>query len=179
MFCPNCGKDNSNEQKFCAACGTNLEAVAQALTGREEDFFSKMDSGIDQFLARYSEHVFRRAPQYASERRVARSWQVLGQSVVTTLVDILLFTLMWNLLPLRFFLLVISTPFRLLSERSEAGKFERQIEPGYEPPAVAQRQQLWLGEAASITEGTTRNLTDDVSSSAQTAPITDHLPRSR
>ena len=62
MFCPTCGKDNSQELKFCASCGTNLEAVSQALTGVEEDFFSKMDSGMDYFIARYAEHVFKDAP---------------------------------------------------------------------------------------------------------------------
>jgi uncharacterized membrane protein YvbJ len=31
MFCPKCGRDNLNEQKFCASCGTNLEAVSQML----------------------------------------------------------------------------------------------------------------------------------------------------
>src|SRR5881628_376304 len=100
MFCPTCGKDNSNDLKFCASCGTNLDAVSQALAGREDDFFTKMDSSIDQLVARYSEHVFRSAPEAASQRRVSKSWQLLGQAALTTLVDILLFTLMWNLLPL-------------------------------------------------------------------------------
>src|SRR5204862_3207247 len=99
MYCPTCGKRNSAELKFCAACGTNLEAVSQALTGREEDFFTKMDAGIDQFVGRYAEHVFRHAPQLASERKVARSWQLLGQAALTSLLDLLLFVLMWNMLP--------------------------------------------------------------------------------
>ena len=115
MFCPNCGKDNSLELKYCASCGTNLAAVSQALTGREEDFFTKMDTGIDYFVARYTEHVFRDAPQGVSEHKVAKSWRLLGQAVVTTFVDLLLFTLMWNILPLRFLILCVSTPFRLLA----------------------------------------------------------------
>src|SRR4051812_8854624 len=102
MFCPTCGKDNSLELKYCASCGTNLEAVWQALSGGEEAFFTKMDTGIDQLVARYSEHVFRNAPQSAAERRVSGSWKLLGQAVITSFLDILLFFLMWNLLPLRF-----------------------------------------------------------------------------
>src|SRR6186997_1611615 len=101
MFSPTCGKDNSKELKFCASCGTNLEAVSQALAGREDDFFTKIDTEIDQLVARYAEHVFQNAPQVASERRVSKSWQLLGQAVLTSLLDILLFTLMWNVLPLR------------------------------------------------------------------------------
>lgn len=31
MFCPNCGKKNSTEQKFCRACGLNLEKTAVSL----------------------------------------------------------------------------------------------------------------------------------------------------
>ena len=117
MFCPTCGKDNSQELKFCAACGTNLEAGSQALTGVEEDFFSKMDSGMDYFIARYAEHVFKDAPHNLAERSVKKSWTILGQAAITSLIDILLFTLMWNLLPLRFMILIISTPFRLLARR--------------------------------------------------------------
>ena len=89
MFCPSCGKDNSLELKFCASCGTNLEAVSQALTGVEEEFFSKMDSGMDYFIARYAEHVFKDAPHGLAERGIKKSWTILGQAVVASLVDIL------------------------------------------------------------------------------------------
>jgi hypothetical protein len=159
MFCPTCGKDNSHELKFCASCGTNLEVVSQALTGREDDFFTKMDSGIDQLIARYSEHVFRNAPLAASERKVGKSWQLLGQAVLTTIVDLILFTLMWNLLPLRFCLLVISTPFRLLSERNETSSPQPAVE-AYKPPELPQpAAQLWLDDPVpSVTENTTKHL---------------------
>lgn len=178
MFCPNCGKDNSHELRFCASCGTNLEAVAQALTGREDDFFTKMDGGIDQLVARYSEHVFRDAPQHASERRVVRSWQLLGQAVLTSLLDLLLFVLMWNVLPLRFLILIISTPFRVLSERNEGNrKSQKKIEP-YAPPELSQPlSRLWIGDAVpSVTENTTTNLVkSDAPTSRQPAPTTDQL----
>jgi len=32
MYCPNCGKQNSIEQKFCPSCGLSLEKAAQSLT---------------------------------------------------------------------------------------------------------------------------------------------------
>ena len=31
MYCPNCGKENSTEQKFCRSCGLSLETVVQSL----------------------------------------------------------------------------------------------------------------------------------------------------
>src|SRR5688572_9102815 len=119
MFCPTCGRDNSIERKFCASCGTNLDAVSQALSGSEDDFFTRIDSSLDYFLARYSEHVFKNAPLNAAEQRIGKSWQVLGQSIATSFIDLLLFLLMWNIIPLRFLLLLISTPVRLISEQDK------------------------------------------------------------
>jgi hypothetical protein len=34
MFCPKCATANSEQAKFCRACGTNLETVALALAGQ-------------------------------------------------------------------------------------------------------------------------------------------------
>ena len=31
MFCPNCGKETSAEQRFCRACGLGLEKIVQAV----------------------------------------------------------------------------------------------------------------------------------------------------
>jgi hypothetical protein len=31
MFCPNCGANNSTEQKFCRSCGLNLEKTAESV----------------------------------------------------------------------------------------------------------------------------------------------------
>jgi hypothetical protein len=33
MYCPKCATENSDETKFCRACGANLSLVPQALTG--------------------------------------------------------------------------------------------------------------------------------------------------
>lgn len=158
MFCPTCGRDNSIERKFCASCGTNLEAVSQALSGRDDDFFTKIDTALDHFFARYAEHVFKNAPANAAEQRIGKSWQVLGQSIVTSFVDLLLFSLMWNIIPLRFLMLLISTPIRLVSAQD---KNKRAVMPVNErlpdlPGVVSQR---WLPDSiGSVTEHTTMTL---------------------
>jgi hypothetical protein len=36
MFCPNCGAQAIDGQKFCKTCGTNLELVSDALEGGED-----------------------------------------------------------------------------------------------------------------------------------------------
>ena len=159
MFCPTCGRDNSAGRKFCASCGTNLEAVSQALSGSEDDFFTKIDSGLDHFLARYSEHVFKNAPAHAAEQRISRSWQILGQSLLTSILDLLLFTLMWNVIPLRFLLLLISSPVRLLTQR---GRSRQQALPGTSMADFSETgPPQWLsGSVDSVTEHTTAMLNE-------------------
>jgi hypothetical protein len=177
MFCPTCGKDNTLDLKFCASCGTDLAAVSQALTGREEDFFTRMDAGMDFFIARYSEHVFKNAPQSANERKVGRSWQILGQAVLTSFIDILLFFLMWNLLPLRLIVLAISTPFRLVAERNGADESDAQAQVGYKAPQLlATLPGTWIAKrGTSVTESTTKNLDGTGSSDPSAGVTTGHL----
>ncbi len=160
MFCPSCGRENTEEKKFCVTCGTNLEAISQALSGSPDDFFTKADTALDQLIARYAEHVFKDAPSNANTRRVGNSWKILGQGVVTSLTDMVLFSLMWNMLPLRFLILLISTPFRLLLQRGQKKKrstADLESRKGFalsDPPP-----QRWLpGEAPSISEHTTEHL---------------------
>ena len=163
MFCPTCGRDNSRERRFCAACGTNLEAVSQALSGNRDDFFTKTDTALDQLIARYAEHIFKDAPSKLNEREVSNSWKLLGQGV-TSFVDMLLFSLMWNILPLRFLILVISTPFRLLSRRQRGqvnttDRLQQQSLPSLPEPA----SDNWLSESApSVIEHTTQNLEERI-----------------
>lgn len=167
MFCPNCGKSNAAGTRFCAKCGTNLEVVSQALTGSRDDFFTKTDLAFDQFIARYTEHVFKNSPTEATDRSVGSSWRLLGKGVLTTFIDLILFFLMWNVMPLRFIMLLISSPFRLLSNRAGRHKPELarheppQIEAEASPRLESEPPERWLaGSVGSVSEHTTERLRD-------------------
>lgn len=53
MFCPNCGANNSTEQKFCRACGLNLEQTALSLLEQipsaESAELLKRQKNLDKF----------------------------------------------------------------------------------------------------------------------------------
>ena len=160
MFCPTCGRDNQKEQKFCASCGTNLQAVSQVLFGNETNFFTRIDTALDQFTARYAEHVFKDAPSCAADRTVGNSWKLLGKGVLTSFMDLFLAVVLLNFFSFRFHLLLLSTPFRLLSERTQRQKKSQQgVVTGAplrlpEPAAVD-----WISDAPpSVSEHTTEML---------------------
>lgn len=161
MFCPTCGKENPRERKFCSGCGTNLEAVTQALSGNAEGALSKFDSALDQFIARYAERVFKNAPSEALDPRTNNSWKILGQGALTSFVDLILFSLIWNILPLRFLMLLITTPIRLLSRRSNQKLTTAELEGKRAIAAPDPASRQWIdGSATSVTEHTTANLPD-------------------
>jgi len=160
MFCPTCGKENSLGRKFCVACGTNLDAVSQALSGGKTDFFTRTDAALDQLIAKYAEHVFKDAPANAADTKVGKSWKLLGQGVLTSLMDMILFSLMWNVFPLRFMILLISSPIRLLYERSNRQKTTKaEIEGQTELKLLASETNEMLPKSvSSISEHTTERL---------------------
>ncbi|MBO0725603.1 MAG: zinc ribbon domain-containing protein [Blastocatellia bacterium] len=160
MFCPTCGKENALGRKFCVTCGTNLEAVSQALSGSKTDFFTRTDAALDILVAKYAEHVFKDAPANVTDATVGKSWKLLGQGVLTSLMDMILFSLMWNIFPLRFLILLISSPFRLLYERSNRQKITKtgiEEHMSLEPTATATNEML-PKSVASVSEHITERL---------------------
>ena len=160
MFCPTCGRDNLSERKFCGSCGTNLEAVSQVLSGTGNDFFTRIDTSLDHFIARYAEHVFKDAPAKAIDRSVSNSWKLLGRGALTSFVDLFLSLMIWNVFTVRFYILLFSTPFRLLSERNSRFRSLREGTDRTTPrslPEALPRQ--WLPDSVpSVSEHTTERL---------------------
>jgi hypothetical protein len=174
MFCPNCGRDNSNELKFCASCGTNLDVVSRALTGREDDVVNRLDAQLDHFIGRYAEHIFPEPKTARQENPVVRSWRILGQAFVTSLIDLFMFIIMWNILPARLMLLLVTSPVRLLMGKNRHSDDLNELEPAYVSPELDEPAAGFLAAMPSVTEGTTTNL-GGASRKRGKVPITDKL----
>lgn len=163
MFCPSCGKDNVPECKFCASCGTNLEVVTRALYTNSVGIYTRFDSALNQLIAHYSERVFKKAPTTALSRRLSDSWKVLGQGILTTPVDFILFWLMlFAVFPVRLLTLIFSTPFILLMQRSNRPKA---LPPENEKKEISSNSETvpreWTeGSVVSVMEHTTEHLPD-------------------
>ena len=50
MYCPNCGNQNSVDQKFCRSCGLGLQKVVQTLS---EQLPTKLDLSLQQKKERF------------------------------------------------------------------------------------------------------------------------------
>jgi hypothetical protein len=175
MFCPTCGKENALGRKFCVACGTNLEAVSQALSGSKTDFFTRTDAVLDQLIARYAEHIFKDAPPKTADATVGKSWKILGQGVLTSLIDTILVSLMWNIFPLRFLILLISSPMRLLYERSNRQKLTKAEVEGRAAikQSATEINEILPKPVASVSEHTTARLQEQQHQEQQQAAKTD------
>src|SRR5262249_13800736 len=132
------------------------EAVSNALSGSSESFFSTFDAALDRFIARYSERVFKDAPSSAGDAGIGKSWRILGQGIVTSFVDLILLSIIWNVLPLRFLMLAIMTPFSLISRRSNRQRIASDTGPVRHIEKVDADPNRWLpGSLPSVTENTT------------------------
>ncbi len=151
MFCPTCGREDSQERKFCPSCGTNLDRVTKALTPKKDNFFVQADAAFDRVLGRYAGMFFKDAPEKAQDRSASNSWRIFGLSLLSLLANFILLPVCFVALKLRFFTLLFSTPFRLLSERSNQQAKEAALR--------GNNQEQWLiNPVPDVTEHTTINL---------------------
>jgi len=165
MFCPTCGREDSQGRRFCPACGANLERVTRALSPGGGSLLARADQAFDRLVARYAGLFFGGARDKALDWRVSHSWTLWAQAFLALPANFILFWIMlFGILPLRLFTLLLGSPFRLLTERSN-----RQSPAQVPTPAVKvenRRAQLqapppgqWaLDSAPSAVEHTTMNL---------------------
>ena len=91
MFCPRCGSTQSDELKFCKACGANLYAVRQVVDNREPE--KKFDWGntwvADMLMS--GEEAERRQAEIEHRRGVTpavRRYQEIKAGVITSSVGV-------------------------------------------------------------------------------------------
>ncbi len=177
MFCPTCGREDSQGRRFCPTCGANLERVTRALSPGGDSLLARADKAFDRLVARYAGLFFGGARDRALDWRVSHSWTLWAQAFLALPANFILFWIvLFGILPLRLFTLLLSSPFRLLSERSaqqDAAPLQDHVD-GYglllgaaakEENKRAQLQaphpgQWSLSSGPSAVEHTTKNLQD-------------------
>jgi hypothetical protein len=167
MYCPTCGREDSQGRRFCPTCGANLERVTRALSPGGDNFLVRADQAFDRLIARYAGLFFGGARDKALDWRVSHSWTLWAQAFLALPANFILFWIMlFGILPLRLFTLLFGSPFRLLSERSNQQPAAQIPAPGAK--VENRRAQLhaptpeqWaLHSAPSAVEHTTKNLPD-------------------
>jgi len=166
MFCPTCGREDSQERRFCPACGANLERVTRALSHGGDNLLVRADQAFDRLIARYAGLFFGSARDKALDWRVSHSWTLWAQAFLALPVNIILLYLLLAILPVRLFTLLLGSPFRLLTERgNQQGAAQIQTPVAKVENRRAQLQapppgQWALGAGPSAVEHTTMNLPD-------------------
>jgi len=167
MFCPTCGREDSQGRKFCPTCGANLERVTRALSPGGDGLLVRADQAFDRLIARYAGLFFGGARDRALDWRVSQSWTLWAQAFLALPANFILFWIMlFGILPLRLVTLLLGSPFRLLSERGN--------QQGAAPAAKAENRRArlqapppgqWVMDSApSAVEHTTMNLPDSAAS---------------
>jgi len=175
MFCPACGREDSQARRFCPTCGANLERVTRALSPGGGSLLVRADRALDRLVARYAGLFFGGARDKAHDWRVSHSWTIWAQAFLALPASfILLGIMLFGVLPFRLLTLLLGSPFRLLSERGDQqaaaevsapiGKMDnRRAQIQAPPPAQIQAPppgQWALDSGPSAVEHTTMNLPD-------------------
>ena len=87
MFCPRCGSGQSEEVKFCKACGANLFAVRTVLDNRESSQRSDWDRARDAEVSMSGGEAERRRLDIERRRGIAaatRRFREIKAGVITT-----------------------------------------------------------------------------------------------
>jgi hypothetical protein len=80
MYCPNCGNQNSTDQKFCRSCGLGLQKVAQTLS---EQLPTKLDVSLQQKKERF-------------EKLGVAALSIFGVGVLIPILYGIFYKLMWT-----------------------------------------------------------------------------------
>ena len=166
MFCPRCGAQNTEEAKFCRACGSDIRLVPQAVPGVLAERLAATDESFHGRRRRRRESESRPAT-------VERAIKSLFMGVAFLFVSFAVLTWapagriwwFWMLIPAFSMLATgVATYLRLAEEKKRPA-----APPFYTPPQTAVPHAPRVGELPprntgemipppSVTEGTTRHL---------------------
>jgi hypothetical protein len=145
--------------------------VTRALSPGGGSLLARADQAFDRLIARYAGLFFGGARERALDWRVSHSWTLWAQAFLALPANFILFWVMlFGILPLRLFTLLLGSPFRLLSERSNQQGAAQDLAPVAK--VENRRAQLqapppgqWaLDSGPSAVEHTTKNLPDSTAS---------------
>ena len=89
MFCPQCGITQSEELKFCKACGANLYAVRQVVTTREaSEKFDWSKTWVAEMFLSHEELKKRKRLRESSISREEKRYNEIKAGVITSFVGI-------------------------------------------------------------------------------------------
>ena len=80
MYCPNCGNQNSADQKFCRSCGLGLQKVAQTLS---EQLPTRLDLSLQQKKERF-------------EKLGVAALSIFGAGVAIPILYSIFYKMMWT-----------------------------------------------------------------------------------
>lgn len=165
MFCPKCGAQNTDEAKFCRACGTDISLVPQAVTGQ---LAVRLGDDEDDWRGRHRRSRDRRKGPPSIERAV-RSF-IMGLAFIFVAFAVLSWApagriwWFWMLIPAASMIADgISTYIRVAENKKRlAPSAYVPTQPAVPPPprasALPPRDTGEIIQPPSVTEATTRHL---------------------
>ena len=156
MYCPNCGKPNSSEQRFCRSCGLSLEKVVESL--------------VEQLPSIDLETLQDR------KRRVDRWLKIIGGTAISIVVGSILWGIIYEIIIVKgevlggtIFLavivgLILVALLAVYRNSLEKASTKRKLSQSSQPPAEETARLLPGAPDAlmsSVTERTTELLTID------------------
>ena len=157
MYCPNCAEPNSDDVKYCRACGQNLSVIAIAMKRR---FPTALLDRLDAYLERKNERMRRDSivgAMCGGMFLLLSVYHLLkGEGLSFNVVFLFIFAC---------FMYIWSVWDYLVYQRSLSKEARTQrLAPGKTTSEIPAEKGL-RGQPASVTEGTTKHLdTADVDS---------------
>jgi zinc-ribbon domain len=155
VYCPNCGKENLDSQKFCRSCGVKLQMISQVLASELSGV--KADDGSAEIAGRGQKGWQHPLTYGLLIIALGIIIEIFGRKMFAdqAIVDIgtVIALLGVGLIGLKGVLLVVSQSRQLPQSKTMPPGVPTNELPPVQPPLT-----LHPGESPGITEHTTRNL---------------------